>query len=345
MTKARENSDYTGLQGDLAGLQTNITAGDTAARAGRKNLIINGDNRISQRGTYTSALDFVHNSYLLDRWIAGKSGGSIDGTITHSSDTVNGAVCKTQKYIVTTGHAGSWIGGRQILEFPETFIGRTLTVSAWVKSNSDDARILLWDVGSGTNTAIATQAHTGGGAWEYLSSTGTVMAGTTGLTLYMATLSATAAAVTTSTGDYIEFTNVQIELGSVATDFEHRSYGEELALCQRYYEVIADGSVSQVQTFGIGHGYKSDQINWFYQFKVSKRTEAFTLEVVSTSTGYRARSHSTNKFSTTLGMSANLQSINQIEGYMTAISGITEQSCWSLLLNQPSSKIAVSAEL
>ena len=229
MTKARENSDYTGLAAD-------ITAGDTAARAGRKNLIINGDNRISQRGTYTSALDFVHNSYLLDRWMAGKSGGSIDGTITHSSDTVNGAVCKTQKYIVTTGHAGSWIGGRQILEFPETFIGRTLTVSAWVKSNSDDARILLWDVGSGTNTAIATQAHTGGGAWEYLSSTGTVMAGTTGLTLYMATLSATAAAVTTSTGDYIEFTNVQIELGSVATDFEHRSYGEELALCQRYYQ-------------------------------------------------------------------------------------------------------------
>ena len=246
MTKARDLADYTGLQADLAGLQTNITAGDTAARAGRKNLIINGDNRISQRGTYTSALDFVHNSYLLDRWIAGKSGGSIDGTITHSSDTVNGAVCKTQKYIVTTGSAGSWIGGRQILEFPETFIGRTLTVSAWVKSNSDDARILLWDVNSGTNTAIATQAHTGGGAWEYLSSTGTVMAGTTGLTLYMATLSATAAAVTTSTGDYIEFTNVQIELGSVATDFEHRSYGEELADCQRYYQVI-----SASPTFGV----------------------------------------------------------------------------------------------
>ncbi len=29
---------------------------------------------------------------------------------------------------------------------------------------------------------------------------------------------------------------VQLELGSLATDFEHRSYGEELALCQRYYQ-------------------------------------------------------------------------------------------------------------
>jgi hypothetical protein len=33
----------------------------------------------------------------------------------------------------------------------------------------------------------------------------------------------------------LEVTGVQLEVGSVATDFEHRSFGEELALCQRYY--------------------------------------------------------------------------------------------------------------
>ena len=36
-------------------------------------------------------------------------------------------------------------------------------------------------------------------------------------------------------GDIIYLTGVQIEKGKVATEFEHRSYGEELALCQRYY--------------------------------------------------------------------------------------------------------------
>ena len=33
----------------------------------------------------------------------------------------------------------------------------------------------------------------------------------------------------------LNLTGVQLEVGKVATDFEHRSYGEELALCQRYY--------------------------------------------------------------------------------------------------------------
>ena len=36
--------------------------------------------------------------------------------------------------------------------------------------------------------------------------------------------------------NYIQFTGVQLELGDKATPFEHRSFGEELALCQRYYQ-------------------------------------------------------------------------------------------------------------
>ena len=37
-------------------------------------------------------------------------------------------------------------------------------------------------------------------------------------------------------GNYWQVTNVQLEVGKNATEFEHRSYGEELALCQRYYQ-------------------------------------------------------------------------------------------------------------
>ena len=39
----------------------------------------------------------------------------------------------------------------------------------------------------------------------------------------------------TTAGATLEVTGVQLEVGDVATDFEHRSYGDELARCQRYY--------------------------------------------------------------------------------------------------------------
>ena len=39
-----------------------------------------------------------------------------------------------------------------------------------------------------------------------------------------------------------EFTGVQLEVGSVATDFEHRSIGQELALCQRYFYMHVAGT-------------------------------------------------------------------------------------------------------
>ena len=49
--------------------------------------------------------------------------------------------------------------------------------------------------------------------------------------------------------DYWEFANIQIEKGKVATDFEHRSYGEELALCQRYYKKYNNGSSDPILSY------------------------------------------------------------------------------------------------
>ena len=45
-----------------------------------------------------------------------------------------------------------------------------------------------------------------------------------------------------STSNDFYLTGVQLEVGGVVTDFEHRSYAQELLLCQRYYRVIKDGS-------------------------------------------------------------------------------------------------------
>jgi hypothetical protein len=47
-----------------------------------------------------------------------------------------------------------------------------------------------------------------------------------------------------ATGNYWAVTGVQLETGTVATPFEMRSIGQELALCQRYYEVLGDAQLS-----------------------------------------------------------------------------------------------------
>ena len=41
-----------------------------------------------------------------------------------------------------------------------------------------------------------------------------------------------------ATSDYFQITGIQLEVGTVATPFEHRSFGEELALCQRYFQIM-----------------------------------------------------------------------------------------------------------
>ena len=43
------------------------------------------------------------------------------------------------------------------------------------------------------------------------------------------------ASIGSAVNNYWQITGVQLEVGDTATPFEHRSYGQELALCQRYY--------------------------------------------------------------------------------------------------------------
>ena len=70
----------------------------------------------------------------------------------------------------------------------------------------------------------------------------------------------------TTTNATFDITGVQLEVGSIATEFEHRSHGEELALCQRYFErVNLHGSNSNYT--GGGYNRQIGQVYW----KVEKR--------------------------------------------------------------------------
>ena len=201
--------------------------------AGRRNLLINGDFQVSQRGDYTTA-GTAPNAYVLDRWIVDRNGTA---TVQHTSGhDIPGspAICKAVK-LVQTVTGTNYLGVRQQIENPSTYAARTFTYSAWIRSNTSNARIECYIPGTSPNLYIGS-SHSGNGKWEYLSFTFTLNSGTP--TAFHADVfidNGSYSNTTVTAGEYVEATMLQLELGKVATSFEHRSYGEELALCQRYF--------------------------------------------------------------------------------------------------------------
>ena len=72
----------------------------------------------------------------------------------------------------------------------------------------------------------------------------------------------------------LEITGLQIEVGSVATPFEHKTYAQELNACMRYYEGIYMGSgTALMRTYTNTAGSPSNCSNVDYNFKVEKRAQ------------------------------------------------------------------------
>jgi len=70
-------------------------------------------------------------------------------------------------------------------------------------------------------------------------------------------------------GDFADLDKVQVEEGTVPTPFEHRPYGVELSLCQRYYEK----STEVTEQFPIFKAREADRLRLgTIQYKVTKRT-------------------------------------------------------------------------
>jgi len=223
MTRARDVADI------VPGDQTSF-----------RNVIINGAMKIDQRnnGASIAIANSINYTYGPDRWFAAHQSVSAGGTFTRFSNGTG----DTTYYTRLTTSAGTVgfgkIGQRIEAENSRHLAGKTVTLSFYAAANTT----VTWSVsyanttdsfGTGdspTVTSIATGNITVGSSFgSRYSTTFTVpSAATTGLQVTFASQ--------TINGYRLDIANVQLEIGSVATPFENRPMGTELALCQRYYE-------------------------------------------------------------------------------------------------------------
>ena len=314
-----------GLKGsELATAETVQEARDLVS-AGRKNLIINGDMRIAQRSNSASANNNEYNT--LDRWNTWINYGSGTIAMSQASAAPPGFFKSLQYYNNTNATSPNYHFVEQKIEaqnIPQLKMGTSdaeyTTLSFWVRSSRTGTFNVEITDDDGSHHIIKRYTINNAETWEYKTitfppalNTGVpTYDNTIGLTLAWWIVGGSSYNGTSADGtwqsfsslrrnyggntvfedpDYWQLTGVQLEVGKNATDFEYRSHGEELALCQRYYEKIQPSNRVQ------GKMHTVTQAHFSLPFKVTKRT---TASVVPGDCAYTSIFDGTNSYTSSV---------------------------------------------
>ena len=217
--------------------------------AGRKNIIINGAMEIAQRSTSVTGSTAAGAYLSVDRFANHASGG----TYNSSQEVVtvggmSGLPIKFKNYFrfdVTTGanNCGIW----QSIEDVRTVQGEH-TFSFYARGINPGGGKLELDSRQDFNDSAAvdtiiTSELVLTDVWQRFTFTFTppsLSGKTIGSSNYYRPFIRQPNSDNSTNAWRIDITGVQLEVGKNATEFEHRSYGEELALCQRYFFMLGD---------------------------------------------------------------------------------------------------------
>ena len=210
---------------------------------GRTNLIINGAMEVAQRGTSASSKT-ASDYYTCDRWRTEASGATFN-TSQQSNSASDMATTGAKHFLrmeVTTGNNNSGISQKIEAKNIRQFKGEKLTLSFYAKGTNpnggsfDIVRFIGNDSTTGTHEKSSLTVTSSFVKYTYTfdyPDEGSVTMTDANAKMALSFLQPDS---DTSTNAWtLDLTSVQLEVGSQATPFEHRSFGEELALCQRYY--------------------------------------------------------------------------------------------------------------
>ena len=163
------------------------------------------------------------------------------------------------------------------------------------------------------------------GSWagaNYFSATGaTSVVGTSGATFYI--------------------TGCQLERGSSATGFEYRQYGQELALCQRYYQQFNNDSGANTGVFGSGYCDSATAVFAYQNFVVTMRTSPTATYATASKFAVVA----TSSYGAVSAISGWRITPNGIFNRVTVSTGTAGQGCILSDSNTTGAYVQLSAEL
>jgi hypothetical protein len=221
------------------------------ALAGFRNRIINGDFDFWQRGTSFSVTST--GTFTTDRWQCVFDGSGATRTISRQSFTLGQTDVLNEptyfaRYAQTVAGSGATFNNfEQRIENVSTFAGRQVTISFYAKAaTSFTLPKLTFAQGFGTggspsatvftDFAVSTTIATSFAKYSYTVNIPSISGKTLGSDNndFLSVIFS----LPINTTFTVDIAQVQIEPGSVATPFERRPFGTELALCQRYYQEL-----------------------------------------------------------------------------------------------------------
>ena len=342
---------------------------------GRRNIIINGAMQVAQRGTSSTS-----NGFLLDRFnIQNVSDGAFSATQDSSAPT---GFENSLKIEVTT--ADTSLSATQNLRCEYRVEGKDMFYLDWGTSNAKTITLSFYVKSSLTGTFSGainnsdfnraypfTYTISSANTWEYKTvkidgdTTGTWLV-TNGIGMNICwslgagssrvgTADAWAAVNVQGVSGQVELigtvnatwqlTGVQLELGEQATPFEHRSFGEELALCQRYLYYIVQGGSTGDNMVHIGRGNSNSSVRFIVTSAVPLRASPTVTN--SGGSGFRVKRGDSG---TTIGDTTNAATVlnftpNSNQVLLTLdISGATDNKIFGVTTIS-SSEFSLEAEL
>ena len=283
-----------------------------------KNLIINGAMQIAQRGTSTTGITSGATYPACDRFqfILGTIGTYTVSQDTDSPDGFSNSFkidCTTADASPAAGDYLIFyqkIEGQMCQQLAKgTASAKPVTLSFWVKSNKtgnmqvnirdmDNARLIgnivtinsaaTWEKISltfaGDTTGALNNDKNNSLQLEWWLDSGSDSSSGSVPTSWQANADADrnaggTLALADSTSNYINITGVQLEVGESATEFEHRPYTTELALCQRYFLLISSGLNKPI---GMGAMYTATFLASVVSFPVTMRANPTIYQVTGT---------------------------------------------------------------